>query len=403
VGTDVVKSRLPFLVRGFAAVSALNDTASEMVYPLLPAVVVGTLGGNAAMLGTLDGASALADALTRLVASRFADRPHRNRLVFGGYAVAAAARPVMGLVGAGGLVIGLRVADRVGKGSRSPARDAMIAQAVPADHRGRAFGFQRAWDHAGAMFGGLLGWVLLQFFHLVPRHVLLWSAVPGLAMLTMLAVTLRRAPAPAVRRAPPPPAADGAIDARDHPPLSHFWLPVLALALVLASRLPETLLLLHLQRRGIAIALIPLLWSALHVVRSSVAYPAGRVVDRLGERWTVAAAALLAVVGAVAFAYAASRWWLIASFLVVGAVAAVSEPAERTLVARLAPRGFGRAYGKAQGVIGLAALAAGLGFGVLVDRIDTRVALLVSAAASSVAMVLWVAIGAGGRRLAGVT
>ncbi len=388
MGTDrLTEPPLPPLVRGFAAVSALNDIASEMVYPLLPAFVVGTLGGGAALLGALDGASALADATLRWVAGRFADRRSRGRFVVGGYTLAALARPLMGLATAGGTVVGLRVVDRVGKGARSPARDAMIAQSVDRDARGRAFGFQRSWDHAGAMLGGVVGWGLLTFAQRTPRQVIMASAVPGLAMLVVLLLTLRHAPPPAGTSAAPAVASPGA--------RQRFWVPVLALALLLAARFPETLLLLHLERHGVAVMAIPLIWSGLHVVRSAVAYPAGRWVDRMGERWAVAAAGVTAAIGTLALARARSVPALVVSFLVVGAVAAMSEPAERTLVARLAPRGIGRAYGRAQGVFGVTALAAGILFGLLVDRVGTAAALEWSAAASLAAAASWVAAGAG--------
>ncbi len=384
MGADrLTRDRLPFVVRGFAAVSAFNDIASEMVYPLLPAFIVGTLGGTATMLGALDGASALADSSVRWMAGRLADRPRRGRLVLAGYGLAAMVRPLIGLASSGTVAVGLRVVDRIGKGIRSPARDAMIAQSVPPGERGRAFGFQRSWDHAGAMLGGLVGWGLLTMGGCTPRQVIIGSAVPGVAVLLILLATLRHAPPPAGSGSAPGGAAGAT-----HPGRS-FWLPVLALAAVVAVRFPETLLLLHLERRGLAVALIPLIWAGLHVVRSAVAYPAGRWVDWMGERWSVATAGVVAAIGTFALARATTPPALVASFLLVGAVVAVSEPAQRTLVARLAPRGTGQAFGRAQSVFGVTALLAGLAFGLLVDRGSTAAALQWSAAASAVAAGCW--------------
>ncbi len=395
MGADrLTEERLPFVVRGFAAVSALNDIASEMVYPLLPAFIVGALGGTAAMLGALDGASALADSTMRWIAGRFADRRKRGRLVFAGYGLAALVRPLMGLASAGSAVVALRIADRVGKGTRSPPRDAMIVQSVPPGERGRAFGFQRSWDHAGAMLGGLIGWALLTMGGFTPRQVILGSALPGVAMLVVLLATLRRAPPP---HGGTPATGASSVAVRS---AESFWLPVLALAALLAVRFPETLLLLHLERRGLAVALIPLIWSGLHVVRTAVAYPAGRWVDWMGERGSVATAGALAAVGAFALARATRPAALVASFLLVAAVAALSEPAERTLVARLAPRGTGRAFGRAQSVFGVTALLAGLAFGLLVDRTSTTVALQWSAAASAVAAGGWLVASGAPRRAA---
>src|SRR5438045_5035163 len=133
-----------------------------MVYPLLPAFVTGVLGGGAAALGVLDGAADAAAALIKLVSGRLADRTtRRGPLIVIGYLVAAAVRPVIAVTALAWQVIGLRVIDRLGKGLRTPPRDALIADATPADLVGRAFGLQRGMDHAGAVLGPILAWWLL--------------------------------------------------------------------------------------------------------------------------------------------------------------------------------------------------------------------------------------------------
>ena len=383
---------LPPTVTGLAAVSGLNDAASEMVYPLLPAFIVGTLGGSAATLGALDGASDLAASLIRFASGRFADAPgKRGPLVLFGYGIAVAVRPIIALAQSAGVVIGLRVVDRIGKGLRSPARDAMIADAVSPVIRGRAFGFQRAFDHGGAVVGGLLAWGLMQFGGLVPRQVIGWSVVPGVLALVMLTATLKAARRRETAGASPPPAPRSSII--DQPSSRGvFWLPVFSLVLVVVTRLPETLLLLHLQRGGVALALVPLAWAALHVVRSLTAYPAGRLVDAIGERGVIALSGLLGALTSVAYARAGTPVLLVLAFLSVGLVSAVSEPAERTLVARLAPKGAGLAFGQAQALQGMGALGAGLAFGAMVDARGSASALLVSAAATVAATALWLVV-----------
>ena len=126
-------TRLPRQVKLFGAVSLLNDFASEMIYPLLPALVTGVLGAGPQALGALDGAADFAAAFVKLGAGRLADRPaHRGRLVVLGYAVAVLVRPVIAFAAAAWQVIGLRVVDRLGKGLRTPPRDALIADPLRA-------------------------------------------------------------------------------------------------------------------------------------------------------------------------------------------------------------------------------------------------------------------------------
>src|SRR5881396_433128 len=191
-----------------------------MVYPLLPAFVTGALGGGAVALGALDGAADAAAALVKLVAGRLADRPsRRGPLIVGGYFLAAAVRPVIALTAAAWQVVVLRVVDRLGKGLRTPPRDALIADVTPAPIIGRAFGLQRGLDHVGAVIGPLVAWLLLSGGADV-RSVILWSLVPGI-LVTVLATWAVRGgrrregaakeaaaetlpPSAALRRLPPP-------------------------------------------------------------------------------------------------------------------------------------------------------------------------------------------------------
>ncbi|MBL0178659.1 MAG: MFS transporter [Gemmatimonadetes bacterium] len=377
---------LPRRVRGLSLVSGLNDASSEMVYPLLPALIVTTLGGSATSLAALDGLADLTAALLRLPAGKLADRRERRPvLVLGGYLIAAVARALIALASSVGMVIGLRMTDRVGKGLRSPGRDAMLAEAVPAAQRGRAFGFHRAFDHGGAVVGSLLGWALLQYAGLTPRAVIGWSVVPGVLAILMLWWTLRGREVAAVE-APPAPATSASAE---RAATAAFWPPILALTLLVVSRLPETLLLLHLQQHGVALALIPLAWAGLHVVRSASAYPAGWLVDRVGERGVVVLSGSLAALGAWALGEARTPVAMMAVFLAFGLVTGIGEPAEKSTVARLAPKGAGSAFGQAQAVTGVTSLAAALLFGMVVDAQGTAAALWLSAVAGVGATAAW--------------
>src|SRR5213594_3804595 len=172
-------ARLPRPVKLFGAVSLLNDFASEMIYPLLPAFVTGVLGAGPQALGALDGAAEFAASFVKLGAGRLADRvPLRGPLIVLGYFIAVVVRPVIAVTGAAWQVIGLRVVDRLGKGLRTPPRDALIADVTPAPMVGRAFGLQRGLDHVGAVIGPLVAWWMLSTGADV-RKVIIASLVPG--------------------------------------------------------------------------------------------------------------------------------------------------------------------------------------------------------------------------------
>ena len=381
---------VPGTVKGLALVSLFNDFASEMVYPLLPAFVTLTLGAGAGALAALDGAADLAAAATKWWSGTRADRPGwRKPLILTGYFSAILIRPVIGAASAAWQVIGFRVLDRIGKGLRTPARDAMIADATLPENRGRAFGFHRAADHFGSIPGALIAWWLLQ--HQVDvRRVLTLSAIPGVVAGLVLLVVLRRADGPSVRRSVGPAGESPNRPIAGSDAIGRvFWVPVLALALLVLLRLPETLLLLRLQDLGVPVATIPLVWAGLHAVRSVVSYPGGWLTDHLGPRGTVAAGGVAFSAGIAALGSALGPVAAIAVFLALGLVAGLTESAERVVVARLAPRRTGRGFGAYHAVTGLAALPAALGFGFLYQLQGGSMALRASAGGMLLASAWW--------------
>src|SRR5213593_4879880 len=263
--------RLPRPVKLFGAVSLLNDFASEMIYPLLPAFVTGVLGAGPQALGALDGAAEFAAAFVKLGAGRLADRvPLRGPMIVLGYFIAVVVRPVIAITGAAWQVIGLRVVDRLGKGLRTPPRDALIADVTPAELRGRAFGLQRGMDHAGAVLGPLAAWYLLASGTANVRRVIALSIVPGVLVLVLAVWAVRdgqgRTETDEVGR--PSPSRPASV--RRRPPLA-----LVAISLFYLLRMPDTLVILRSQQLGVSVAVVTLLWAALHVVRSTSSFLGG--------------------------------------------------------------------------------------------------------------------------------
>jgi MFS family permease len=383
---------VPRTVKGLSLVSLFNDFASEMVYPLLPAFVTRTLGGGALLLGLLDGASELTSSLLKWLSGRLADTPRwRRPLILSGYAVAVLVRPLIAVASAAWQVVGFRVIDRVGKGIRTPPRDAMISDVTPAELQGRAYGFHRGADHLGAVIGSLAAWVLLQRGADV-RSVIGWSAVPGVVAVAVLAVVLRGGRKERNERKERK-GSGAAISAASAPSASSaFWPPILALATLTFFRLPETLLILRIQDRGVAVAAVPLVWAGLHVVRSASSYPGGWLSDHAGPRRAVAAGGVLFAVVVFLLGTPVSAPAAMGLFLTLGLVAGLTESGERALVARLVPRRTGRSFGVYHALTGGVALPAGLVFGALYQSSGGPVALQVGAAGMAVAVAAWLIV-----------
>jgi MFS family permease len=386
---------VPRPVKGLSLVSLFNDFASEMVYPLLPAFVTRTLGGGALLLGVLDGASELTSSLIKWMSGRLADRPGwRRPLILGGYAVAVLVRPLIAVASAAWQVVGFRIIDRLGKGIRTPPRDAMISEVTAPEQRGRAYGFHRGADHLGAVVGSLMAWWLLQRGADV-RSVIGWSAVPGVVAVVVLAVVLRgvgRTGGQAERRTETTSSTLTSPSAGAPVRSSAFWPPILALTALTFFRLPETLLILRIQDRGVAVSAVPLVWAGLHVVRSASSYPGGWLSDRAGPRSVVAAGGMLFALIVFGLGTPLSPAMAIGLFLSLGLVAGLTESGERALVARLAPVKTGRGFGAYHALTGGVALPAGLIFGGIYQRVGGAAALWVAAAGMAVAVLAWLIV-----------
>ena len=176
-------------------VSFLTDVSSDMIYPLLPGFLTKTLGAGPAAVGLIEGVAETTASLTKIGSGVWSDRVKRRKpLVVLGYAVALVARPLVAFARAWTQVLAIRFVDRVGKGIRTSPRDALLADLVPAQRRGRAFGLQRAMDNAGAFVGPLLAALLLKLAIVDERGVFLLAAIPGVAGLIVLLVAVPDTP-----------------------------------------------------------------------------------------------------------------------------------------------------------------------------------------------------------------
>ena len=361
-------------------VSLLNDAASEMITPLLPLFLTAVLGAGAAVVGLVEGLAEAAASLLKYQSGRLADQGwNPRRLVLGGYGLSSLARPAIGLCSAWAPVLVLRFLDRAGKGIRTAPRDALIAASVADAERGHAFGFHRGMDHVGSIIGPLLATALLAAGAGLPQ-VFLLSLVPGLVMMSLLAFGLRDHEAPAVRV--------------EVPRLRWRDLDVRLRSLVIAAgglalaMTPEAFLVLWATQNGIAIAVVPLLWSAASVVKSAVAYGGGRWSDRVGRLplliggWSARIAALVAL----AFVPVAGIGvWIM--FLAYAATLAVSEGPERALIGDVAPANQrATAFGLYHLVYGLLALPGGLIFGALWQVAGSGTAFVVAALLTTLGM-----------------
>ena len=390
---DDARPPLPRNVKALAAVSFLTDVSSEMIYPLLPVFVTTVLGAGAGAVGTIEGIAESTASLLKLASGWWSDRVRRKPLVLFGYGLAAVARPLMAMAGSAGQVLAVRMADRVGKGVRSSPRDALIADVVEPSQRGRAFGVHRAADNAGAVLGPLIAWALLQPMAMPVRFVMWWAAVPGALAVVVIAVWVREGARSAARVSVPP------ISAGAKPMLAppatinvEYWRYLAVLLLFTLGNSSDAFLLLRATQLGVPVALIPVLWACLSVVKSASSIPGGTLSDRVGRKPLIVGGWIVYSIVYILLAKANAAWQLWVLFAVYGVYFGLTEGVEKAMVADLVPaERRGAAYGWYNFTVGLGALPASVLFGVVWERWGAAAAFqmgAVIAALAAVAMLL---------------
>ena len=355
-------------------VSFLTDVSSDMIYPLLPDFLTRTLKAGPAALGVIEGVAEATASLMKMVSGWWSDRRGRRKpLVLAGYGIASAVRPLVGLASSWGQVLAIRFTDRVGKGIRTSPRDALLADMVPPERRGRAFGLQRAMDNAGAVAGPLLAAFLLKYVLEDERSVFLLAAIPGLAAVLLLIFGVKERPGCEAWRA--------VATAGSGPLPRPLKIAVGIFAVFALASSTDAFLLLRARDVGVALWQVPLLWAFFNGVKAALGVPGGALADRIGRTrtillgWAVYAAAYL---GFAFVSGAAAMWGLFAFYALFYAL---TEGAERALVADLAPAHLrGKAFGAFHAAVGLAALPASVLFGVWWKILGPRAAFLIGAA-----------------------
>jgi MFS family permease len=354
---------LPRSVKTLGLVSLLTDASSEMIYPLLPAFLTGTLKAGPAFLGVVEGLAEALAAFVKIGAGALSDRmPRRKPAVVAGYGLSSLVRPLVALATAPLHVLAVRLLDRLGKGVRSAPRDALLAEVTPADQRGRAYGFHRAMDNAGAVVGPLLASAALLFTRDL-RVVFGLAAIPAVvAMGTLVFVVREEARPPA--EPPAPAASEGG--GGSGPMSQPFRLYLLVLAVFTLGNSSDAFLLLRAQEAGVALTFIPLLWSFHHLVKAAAGTAGGALSDRVGRRRAILAGWAVYALAYAGFAMARSPLQVSVLFAVYGLFHALTEGPERALVADLAgPAERGRAFGLYHAVTGAMLLPASLVTGLL--------------------------------------
>jgi MFS family permease len=334
-------------VRGIGAASLLADVGHEIPTSLLPSLLTGTLGAPAAALGVIEGvADGLAGA-ARFGGGALADDPQRRRAIaIGGYGSTAVLSGLIGVATSVWQVAILRSSAWAARGLRVPARNALLADVVPAGAYGRAYGFERMMDNLGAILGPLLGIALVAAVGV--RGAILLSIIPGLLAVGAIVYAIRAAKLPQTRERQPiriqvRPVLRGELG-QLLGAIGAFELGNIA-ATLLILRATELLKPEHGADRAAQLALA--LYTAYNLAATLISVPAGRHGDRRRPIEILAGGTITFAVAYLVLALTDANIAVLATgFVLAGIGIGCVETAEHATVATLAPENLrGSAFG----------------------------------------------------------
>jgi len=348
-------------------VSLLTDVSSEMIFTLVPLFLSNVLGATTTIIGLIGGLSESIDAIFRIFSGWFSDRVgKRKSLAVFGYSISTIAKSFMYLAASWGSVLAIRFSDRVGKGIRTSPRDALVADSVSAEERGKGFGLHRAMDTFGAVLGLAIAVIIiylvqgggLQLNLETYRWLVLVGIVPAVLAVLVLVIFVRER-----ERKPSPGSSHGGLTL--HKTSGSFdtrFKVFLAIMVVFtlgnSSDFFVILRAQNLEAPLIHVVLMLVLFNATYMATS---LPAGMLSDRLGRRRVITMGWFIYALVYLGFALTSSLWQMWLLFAAYGVYYGVVEGVARAFVADLVTEEKrGTAYGLYHGVVGLTLLPASL-------------------------------------------
>jgi MFS family permease len=352
-------SRNSFLL---AAASLFADTSTEMLYPVLPVFLTRTLKASGSIVGLIDGFAQAAQNIVQGFSGALSDRLQKRKgIALAGYLAAAIAKPLMGISTVWQGVFGARLLDRLGAGTRSAPRDALIASSVDEDVRGKAFGLEGIGDNTGAFVGPLFAIFLLYSLRVGIRTIFYLAIIPGLlAFFTVLLVTERRAAVTAKSKMD--------VNLRQFP--SEYWKYLSVIAIFGLGNSTNSFLILRTQDIGARLETTILMYALFNLAAALISYPAGSFSDKLGRKNVLLTSFIVFALTYIGFANAQNVLIFAALFIFYGLYQGIFRAVGKAFASDFVPENL-RASGVGwySSTVGLLQLVASVVAGLLWDRV----------------------------------
>jgi len=371
-------------------VSLFTDLSSQMIYPLIPEFLV-SIGTKKAIIGAIEGIAESTASLLKPFFGRLSDKLKKRKLfIYLGYGLSTFSKPFLFFAGSWPAVLAVKFFERIGKASRTPARDALISTSVDASKKGRAFGFHRAMDRIGAIGGPLIAMLILFFFKGNIRLVFLLSVIPAVMALFFIRF---------VKETSPEKKPGRSIRSKNGLRSAPFILFLTANIIFTLGNSSNAFLILKARETGLSVFLIPIIWIVYNIFCSLSSPIFGSLSDKIGRKPVIVTSFIYYSIIYYLFSISTSLWSVWFLFGAYGIYYGLSEGVFRAYIADLvSPGQRATAYGLFSTGIGLALFPASIIMGTLWDIFGSRWAFTASAGFSLLGFLIFLISLALGRK-----
>ncbi len=344
-------------------VSLFNDFSNEMIQSIMPYFLAVTLGVSKFEIGLIEGAANTMSSFLRIFSGWLSDKMGKRKTpALLGYTLSVLTRPFFIFVSSFTQIISLRVIDRIGKGFRDSPRDALLASSVEGKELGKSFGYQRAMDAIGGLFGPLGAFLALKYFLGGTNYSGLFILAFAIGILAILSfIFIREVPGPRQ-------SASLKLDIDLLRKNNNFALFVSSVFIFGLGTIPAVLMFVRPVELGFHLVTIPIVYFIYSGTNALMAIPLGKLSDRIGERLVIAGGFVLAITAAFILACTESIPLAILAFVLMGVYAAATDGIERALASKLIdPKLLATGEGILQAAVGISSFLSAVIGGLLWD------------------------------------
>ncbi len=352
--------------------SLFADISTEMLYPIIPIYLTQTLRAGGSVVGIVEGVAEATQNIVQGFSGWLSDKLQKRKpIAIVGYVLAAFSKPLIGFSTVWQGVLGARFLDRLGSGTRSAPRDALVASSAAENHRGKAFGLEGAGDNLGAFIGPLFTICLLFFFSVNMRHIFFLALIPGLLAVLMILL---------VKEKPVQVFSKSKLDINVGKFPRAYWKYLAVVAIFGIGNSSNSFLILQTKSVGVPLEATIFIYAIFNLIAALISYPSGFLSDKFGRKNILLFAFFIFLTAYLGFAFNTNMYVMGLLFIFYGLYQGIFRAVGKAFATDFVPQHLrASGIGWYSATIGLAGLFASVVAGELWDHVSHQAVFLYGA------------------------